>query len=84
MILILLGIVLLQLWMQLDKREGFSSPRLWSSGVDLDLGQRKQAPDMGDANNLTTDDITWAREQGATTDDEVQDLIAQHKQEFGQ
>jgi len=38
---------------------------------------------MGYPDNITPDEIEWAQEQGASTDDEIQDMIAEHKQEVG-
>ena len=79
---LLVGIVLILLWKRLSGTE----PKIRKSGrfgVITDLGQRKQAADSGVPNNITQEEMEWAREEGASTDDEIQDLIAQHKQEVG-
>jgi hypothetical protein len=35
--------------------------------------------DRGALSNLTLEEVQWAREMGATTDDEVLDMIAKHE-----
>ena len=77
---VLVGLVLLRLWKQRSEPE-IKISRLGSRGIITDLGQRKQTEDMGIPTNITPDEQEWAREQGADSDDEVLDLIAQHKQE---
>jgi hypothetical protein len=46
--------------------------------VSKDLGQRIPPVDRGRVDNLTQDDIEWARELGAETDQEVMDLVRKH------
>ena len=68
----------MKLWRQLSGNETkFRS--IGSHGTITDLGQKKQSEDMGYPDNITPDEIEWAREQGARTDDEILDAIQDDK-----
>lgn len=46
-------------------------------------GQFEPAPDLGQINGITEDEIAWSREQGAVDDEDILDLISKHKAEVG-
>ena len=48
-----------------------------------DLGQFKPTEPRGRPDSLTNDDIAWAREIGAETDEEIIDYVRKHKEEVG-
>ena len=54
--------------------------RVGNRGVVTDLGQSSPKPDMGRVDGLTQDDVEWARELGATTEQEVLDLVRKHEE----
>lgn len=47
---------------------------------DEPVGQSALGPSLGHPLGLTDDDIEWARELGASTDEEILDLIRKHKE----
>jgi len=47
------------------------------------LGQFKPTEPRGRPDSLTNDDIAWAREMGAETDEEIIDYVRKHKEEVG-
>ena len=50
-------------------------------GLVTDLGQRVQEDQLSDdPAGLTTDEIEWARELGASTMDEMIDLVRKHEE----
>ena len=46
-------------------------------------GQFKPEPDLGQSSGLTQDDIAWALENDATSDEDILDLVSKHKNEVG-
>ena len=70
------GLILLKLLLKLRRSEVAEKERVKS--VPEDLGQRLTQADRGRVDNLTQDDIEWARELGAETDQEILDLVRKH------
>ena len=46
-------------------------------------GQFKPESDLGQSSGLTQDDIDWALENDATSDEDILDLVSKHKNEVG-
>ena len=83
LVLLVHGIVLLKLVRKLsllERSEPFTYERKGSVGIVTDLGQASPKPDMGRVDGLTQDDVEWARELGATTEQEVLDLVRKHEE----
>lgn len=79
---VLIGVALMLIWRRLkpeEKEVDVSIPK--HSYKKLDLGQRKQAPDMGYPDDITQDERAWAYENGANSENDVIALIEQNKQE---
>ena len=75
LLLLVLGGLLLQ-YKQVDKpvthTKGF--------GIVTDLGQGTPEEPRGNPSGLTEDELEWAYELGATTIDEVVDLVRKHEE----
>lgn len=52
-----------------------------SDSDSYDVGIEFPPPDRGRADGLTTEDIEWAIEQGATSEDEIFKLVKEHKEQ---
>ena len=70
------GLILLKLLLKLHRSEVVEKERVKTTPEDL--GQRLPQADRGRVDNLTQDDIEWARELGAETDQEILDLVRKH------
>jgi len=71
-------VILLKVWKQLSGKD-IKIRSMGSRGIITDLGQKKQSEDIGYPDNITPDEVEWAREQGANTDDEILDTIQADK-----
>lgn len=77
------GVILLKLVRRLSllkHEDALTYTRKGSRGVVTDLGQATPDTDPGRPSGLTEDDIEWARELGATTEQEMLDLVRKHEE----
>lgn len=49
--------------------------------IEYDTGVDYPLPDRGRADGLTTDEIAWAIEQGAKSEEDVFRLVNEHKEQ---
>ena len=78
---LILGLILLYLMRRLERTdERPLTVKSHGLGIVTDVGQFKPDADRGRVDGLTNDDIEWARELGATTTEEILDLVRKHEE----
>lgn len=55
-----------------------------SDPIEYDIGIDFPKPDRGRTDELTPEDVEWAIEKGATSEDDIFKLVAEHKKELAQ
>ena len=63
--------------------EPFTTLTTKGHGLVTDLGQSSPEDDRGRVDGLTSDDVEWAQELGAETEDEILDLVRKHEESLG-